>query len=296
MKLPGCTLVVPTRNRADEMRVTVGHLLRAGLADTPAIVVDDASDDPSATAAALSGLTDCALVRQPSRTGQAEARNEGLRRATSPFCLFLDDDAHIEDAAPLMDFLAGGPDPDVGLWRFETIRSYDGYRDGIPADTPAMPLHTFIGFGVLMNREAVLRVGGYRGFLRYRYEEDDLAARLFRAGLPIRYQPGVRFIHRHTATARSSAEYEFLSSRNVFLLHAMNWPWPGGLLRGLAGAAAVIVRRRRFPRATVRGLLDGMVTLARHRRERTPMSRRQAAAYRALQDRVLSLRNRGPVP
>ena len=45
---------------------------------------------------------------------------------------------------------------------------------------PATSLSTFIGFGVLMDREKVLAAGGYRPFFCYRHEEDDLAIRVFR--------------------------------------------------------------------------------------------------------------------
>jgi GT2 family glycosyltransferase len=285
--LPDCTIVVPTRNRADELATTVAHLVRVGLGATPVIVVDDASDDPAATRAAVRGLTNAVVHVQRRRTGQAEARNLGLAEARTSLCLFFDDDAHLEAAPPLLRFLAELPaDPRIALWRFETLRAYDGYRDGLPEGLPAMPLHTFIGFGALMRRDAVRSVGGYRGFLRYRHEEEDLALRLFRAGLRIHYRPGVRFIHRHTPVARDNAEYEFLSARNILLLYAMNWPWPLGLAMGVAKAGSVVLRRRKHPAATLGGLFDGLRTLMRRMAERTPLTYRQLAGYRALRHGV----------
>jgi GT2 family glycosyltransferase len=287
--LPDCTIIVPTRNRGEELAVTAAHLVRVGLAATPVIVVDDASDDPEATRAAVRGLPNAVVHVQRCRTGQAGARNLGLREARTSLCLFFDDDAHLEAAPPLVRFLTELPtDPGIAVWRFETIRSYDGYRDGLPEGLPVMPLHTFIGFGALMRRDAVLSVGGYRGFLRYRHEEEDLALRLFRAGLHIHYQPGIRFIHRHTPVARDNAEYEFLSARNILLLYAMNWPWPLGLAMGVAKAGSVILRRRKHPGATIGGLFDGLGTLARRIAERTPLTHRQLADYRALRDEVES--------
>ena len=60
----------------------------------------------------------------------------------------------------------------------------------------------------------------------------------------IQYQPGVRFIHRHTPLARSSREYNQLSARNIFLLYAMNWPLPLGPLYGFAKAVSLILKTR----------------------------------------------------
>ena len=164
MVLPDCTIIIPTRNRGTDLKTTLDRLCDEGLAETPVVIVDDASDDPSATHAAATGLTRVQFIDQARRTGQAGARNAGLEAVDTALCLFLDDDAHLETADPLLDFLSAPMDPDVAVWRFETVRECDGYRDGIPAAMPPTRLHTFIGFGVLMRRERVMNVGGYRGW------------------------------------------------------------------------------------------------------------------------------------
>lgn len=276
-----CTLIVPTRNRADELRVTAEHLIRCGFGAVPTIVIDDASDDPAATREAVSALTNCRVLFQHRRTGQAAARNLGLETATTPYCLLLDDDAHMEEGDSLRAVLRETLDPSVAIWRFEAIREVDGYRDGFSADAPAMDLHSFIGFGALMDRKAVLGVGGFRSFLRYRHEEEDLSMRLIRAGFRIRYRPGVRFIHRHTPVARDSAEYAFLSARNVLLLHTLNAPWPVGLFLGVAKGLSV-VRYAGHRVSKFRGVLCGIWQTIIRLGSRTPMSRAQWKAYCAL--------------
>lgn len=280
--LPNCTIVIPTRNRAKDLEKTVGNLHRQGLASTPCIVIDDASNDASATRRALAPLPNAELVCLPRRSGTAAARNRGLRGAATDYCFFLEDDTDLESAAPLRGFLDRLHRDDIAVWRFEMIRASDGHRAGIPADLPGTDMHTFLGSGVLMDRERMLEVGGYRDTYIYRHEEDDLAVRVFRAGYRMRYEPGIRVIHRHTAAARQGDEYAFLSARNVLLLYGLNWPQPGGLLLGFAKSLSVIVKGRGYPLARIRGCAAGLATLCRNWSSRTPLTRKQAARYRQL--------------
>lgn len=287
MDLADCTIIMPTRNRPSELAVTAARLVESGLSRVPVIVVDDASDDPAAVRASLAPLENCCLIPREVRTGQAGARNVGLRRAATRYCLFLDDDSHPDNPGALADFLASPAVGDAAVWRFELVRQYDGYRDGIPESLPLTRFHTFIGYGVLMDRRAALDVGGYRDYFCYRHEEDDLAVRLFRAGHTIMYRPGIRFIHRHTPAARNRAEYFRLSTRNVFLLHALNWPLPIGVPLGLAKAAAFFLRVREHRLAQIGGMLAGPAVFARRFATRTPLTFAQAAAYRQLRTEVL---------
>jgi len=280
--LTNCTIVIPTRNRAEDLAETAEHLHAQGLGDTPCVVVDDASDDPATTRRAVAQLANVDVACLPQRRGAAGARNEGLLRTETDYCFFLDDDSHLESPAPLEAFLSNLERDDVAVWRFETIRDADGYRDGIPADTPRTEMHTFLGFGILTDRKRIIEVGGYRDFFLYRHEEDDLAVRVFRAGCRIVYEPGIRVIHRHTAAERHGAEYAFLSARNVLLLYALNWPQPAGLLRGIAKSLSVIVKGRGHKAARIRGCAMGIVMLCRRWQSRTPLSRRQAARYREI--------------
>ena len=105
MILPDCTILIPTRNRAKELEETVRLLCERGLSDTPVIVVDDASDDPDATEAAVADLKNCRVIRQTKRTGQAGARNVGLRASATTYALLLDDDAHPDNPEALVVFL-----------------------------------------------------------------------------------------------------------------------------------------------------------------------------------------------
>jgi len=286
MILPDCTIVIPTRNRPDELEETARLLCERGLADTPIIVVDDASDEPNATQAAVVNLKNCRVVKQARRTGQAGARNAGLRTASTTYVLLLDDDAHPDNPEALGAFLQKPREEDTAVWRFETIRERDGYRDGIPEKFPASRVSGFIGFGALLHRERILDVGGFRDVLMYRGEENDLAIRLFRANLQIQYVPGIRFIHRHQAVRDKAFEREYarMTTRNIVLYYGLNYPLVCGISQGLARGLKDCAMASQFRYAKITGLAQGISVLAREWHQRTPLSWSQMRAYKTFRD------------
>jgi glycosyltransferase involved in cell wall biosynthesis len=86
------TVVVPTRNRRDLLRLTLTSVFRQRAVDLHVIVVDDASTDGSANAVAASGDNRLTVVRQAAVTGVSGARNAGWSRATTEWVAFCDDD------------------------------------------------------------------------------------------------------------------------------------------------------------------------------------------------------------
>ena len=89
---PTVTVVIPTRNRCDLLKETIASVFAQTYAHWELIVVDDASDD--ATASWLRSLTDgrVQIIRFDQRSERTHARNTGLHAAKGPYILFLDDD------------------------------------------------------------------------------------------------------------------------------------------------------------------------------------------------------------
>jgi glycosyltransferase involved in cell wall biosynthesis len=91
--MPDATVVIPTRNRWRLLstRALPSALAQEGVA-LEVVVVDDASND--ATASQLERLEDARVrtVRHDERGGLAEARNTGIAAARSDWVAFLDDD------------------------------------------------------------------------------------------------------------------------------------------------------------------------------------------------------------
>lgn len=293
MILPECTIIIPTRNRPDGLKETVRLLCEGGLSDTPIIVVDDASDDPDATEVAVADLKSCRMIRQAKRTGQAGARNTGLQEATTTYVLLLDDDCHIVAAEPLIRFLQSKKETETIIWRFPTIREYDGDRMGIPVDFPRSRFAVTVGNGALLDRKAILSIGGFRDILMYRGEENDLSIRIFRAGWHITFVPDIEFIHRHLPNDQRGAtfnqEYERLTVRNTVLFYGLNYPFPIGPVEAIMRAVKSIVMSPRYMyKSRASGLLDGVVTLITHWNARTPLSYTQLWSWQHLRSDVRS--------
>jgi glycosyltransferase involved in cell wall biosynthesis len=89
---PAVTVVIPTRNRWERLKRSLGGALRQSDVDLEVVVVDDASD--SKPPAALSPRADprVRLVRNPTQRGVAYSRNRGTEEAAAAWVAFLDDD------------------------------------------------------------------------------------------------------------------------------------------------------------------------------------------------------------
>lgn len=89
---PTVTVVIPTRNRCGLLKETIARVFAQTYTQWELIVVDDASEDGTATW--LSSLTDdrVQVIRFDQRSERTRARNTGLAIARGPYILFLDDD------------------------------------------------------------------------------------------------------------------------------------------------------------------------------------------------------------
>lgn len=85
-------VVIPTRDRCELLRATLGSALAQVGVDLEVVVVDEASDD--GTAEMLRGLRDdrVRVIRHDRPRGVAAARNVGRRATTAPWIALLDDD------------------------------------------------------------------------------------------------------------------------------------------------------------------------------------------------------------
>ncbi|MDE0802119.1 MAG: glycosyltransferase [Acidimicrobiales bacterium] len=88
---PAVSIVVPTRDRPASLRHCLVALDAQTAPSFEIVVVDDASTDAAAVAAAV-GEVGCARLVLGEGRGPAAARNAGARAATAPVICFTDDD------------------------------------------------------------------------------------------------------------------------------------------------------------------------------------------------------------
>jgi glycosyltransferase involved in cell wall biosynthesis len=86
------TVVIPTRNRPDLLRVTLVSVSRQRRVEVDVVVVDDASEEGSASLSTDMSSVPVRFVRQTVRSGPNAARNRGISEASAPWISFCDDD------------------------------------------------------------------------------------------------------------------------------------------------------------------------------------------------------------
>jgi GT2 family glycosyltransferase len=179
---PQVTVVVPTRDRPQELRRCLGAILESAAGTSYAIIV---VDDGSRVALTPADVTfdhpaTITLLRREG-IGPAGARNVGIDSSNGPTVLFTDDDTIPRsgwvDAAA--DFLASHPDH-VGVAGATNSPPFDPlYFHSVDASGPGQ----FLTCNIAYRRGALREIGGFYEEFPYPHAEDlDLGARISKHG------------------------------------------------------------------------------------------------------------------
>jgi GT2 family glycosyltransferase len=216
------TVVIATRDRAGELCRTLGRLA-ALPAQPPVIVVDNASSDgtPRVIRERHPGA---GLVELPRNIGAA-ARNEGARRAATPYVAFSDDDSWwapgaLPRAVAALDGCGG-----LGLVAARTLVGPAQAEDPVNAQLRASPLPRddlpgprvlgFLACAAVVRRAAFLAVGGFSELLMVGGEETLLALDLAAAGWAAAYLDEVVAVHWPSARRDSAARARMMARNEV---------------------------------------------------------------------------------
>jgi histidinol-phosphate phosphatase family protein len=275
----GFDVVVPTAGRPSLARLLEALHAATGPAPGRVVIVDDRHDRSSPLAVGPR-VPDAVEVVSAEGRGPAAARNAGWRRTSADWVAFLDDDvvpaADWLDA--LADDLAGLPARVAGSQgRVEvplpaTRRPTDWERN-----TAGLEGARWATADMAFRRAALQAVGGFDERFPRAYREDaDLGLRLVRSGYAIergarRVSHPVRPPGRLVSVRLQAGNADDALMRR---LHGPDWRQaagaPRGALRrhlattgaGLAGLAALSLRRRRAARVAIGAWLAGTGRLA----------------------------------
>lgn len=185
------SLIMPTRNRADILRLALPRMLDQTLPATEyeIIVVDDASDDDTGAAIAESAAPNLRHARNDHRMAAGMTRNRAVGMAQGRYLIFVDDDAlvrpdyveqHLATHEGGVDTLVAGPIIDVN----------EPPADRSPAVGRWLGRHTnpFPTGNASVARETFLRAGGFdEDFTAYGWEDTEMYRRLRMLKLGRRY-------------------------------------------------------------------------------------------------------------
>jgi GT2 family glycosyltransferase len=220
-RMPALTIAVASHQRRVALLRLLDALARAieeeqAAGDVEVVVVLDGSDDGSREALGVLSHPAPLHVRWQPNAGLAAARNAGWRAAGAPAVWFLDDDlvptrealrAHLAFHEGRHGEVLSGPcvHP-ADLPTVVGSREFYEERYRRLADAGAITDREDFGAANASLPVAVLTaVGGFEErFRRYGIEDYELAHRLLRAGVPLRFDPAAVVWHeqRHTVVDR----------------------------------------------------------------------------------------------
>lgn len=214
MNAPSLSVVIPTYNRLDRLRVVLPTLLDQSLAADAyeILIADSCSTDGTAQYVQEVRYSASDRVRYVpgSYSGRAAARNAGIAQARAPVVLFTD--ADILASRMLLERHADAhahARRRVAVVGCELqVRSLDDYRKQRDDPAARRPLHPpsrrtlswlyFLTGNASVRREDLLAVGCFdEQFTGYGHEDLELGYRLARSGVEILYDPEAVNYHWH---------------------------------------------------------------------------------------------------
>jgi GT2 family glycosyltransferase len=222
---------ITTRDRWEDLAVTLSELAIKGYENVETIVIDDGSKQPVPTTLRVA-FPKVRFERADQSLGLVVQRNRLARMLSATYYLSLDDDSFpvagdIADAAVWLE-----DHPGVAALAFHILKR----TDAIPScQTPKepFPVQYFIGCGHLLRRKKFLELGGYLDQLHYFSEEVEFCLNALLRGFTIYAYPEVVIRHNRTPVARNSAKASRYYIRNQTLVGLLYFPFPFSVLRAV---------------------------------------------------------------
>jgi len=265
MTAPAISIVIPNYNRSDQLRQTLIKLSELNELSKEIIVVDNHSED-GADVMVGREFPWVKLIRLDSNVAAA-ARNSGLERAKGPITLMLDNDSYPAEGTLKKILKAFQADRYLGVLACRIKLGSDRHE---PGGLPGV----FVGCGAAMRTDLVRKLGGYPKDFGYYVEEYDLACRVWQSGFRIRWCYDAVVHHAKSPVQRNMGRIlYFLTRNNLRLWHCYCPPEKRrSMLRETASRYALIARVEHAVRGYLRGLTDGVYTIARNYRRRKELT------------------------
>lgn len=277
------SVAISTYNRKEALLSCLQSCIVQSVPSLEIIVLDDGSTDGTAEAVAMR-YPQVRLLTSSRRAGYIARRNEGIRDATGDIVFIIDDDAVYSDIATVMiGAVAMSARPDagaIGLSYTEPcgscLPSGQSLRDGDP-------IRAFRGCAHAVRKSAFLEVGGYREYFVHQGEERDLCIRLLDKGYST-VKVDTPPVHHNCSPVRDKSRMDYYGVRNTILFDFLNLPLGVVAGRLLLDSLSLLKHRLGFSNAHRRlfYLFSGYAACVAYRKERTPVSMKTYARYRAL--------------
>ncbi len=273
---------IATKNRWEDLAVTLDQLKNQGLEGCQTVVFDDGSDDP-VTPAFKKKYPWVTWERSSTSLGSTSSRNAIARILSTPLILQLDNDSFPISGNLLQAARDLIIEEKVAILSFEITISEKLLKKISETFYHHTAVRDFVGCGALIKRKIFLENGGYDERMGFYGEEQELCLRLIKKGYIILYYPSLVIKHCISTKERNLSYRTRLNTRNEILISIWHFPWPEPLLRPLrvlfAGFRNPIWRK--YPMSLFMGFIDSIQSFGS--KKRTPrLSWKEYMDWRAL--------------
>jgi GT2 family glycosyltransferase len=235
---------ITTRNRWDDLNLTLTRLHEAGYSALETVVIDDGSNPPRPADFDLR-FPWVRFIRSDRPEGHLAQRNRLFRLLTTPLFLQLDDDSFpvAGDLATACDWLDAHPK--VFALTFRIIFRDDQVPPGF-ATQPPFPVRDFIGCAALIKRAEFLALGGYEEKLGFYMEEVEFSMRALQHDYSVKAYPALVIRHNLSSSERNFRERARWMILNEIQVALMLFPFPYSYRRLLTCVPGFFVKRPEY--------------------------------------------------
>lgn len=221
------TINILSFNRKEELRNTIKKVMTQSYKNIEIIVVDNASTDGTPDMV-MAEYPIVKLIQSKSNLG-ISGWNEGFKAAAGNFVLVLDDDSYPSEHAIRngVDYLIKNKKTGVIAYNIYNTRIEKSETEEFNSSP-----YLFVGCGALIRREVLQKVGLFNDLIFIYLHELDYSARVYDAGLKIKYLSGCTVIHNQSLVGRDNSQnpfrsgfrfYNYFISYYIFLIQRFDY-------------------------------------------------------------------------
>jgi GT2 family glycosyltransferase len=281
------TRITPERNRLNELERAIDSSIAQDYQPVEIIVLDDCSDINLNFLGEKSELIK--IYRSKNNIGAAKIRNKGFFISKGKYVISLDDDAYFSDNNIVSSVVTQFEKlANVAIICMPIIKDKSHNlslsenktkRDGVFFKQ----VSSFCAAGAALRRDAILTMGGYRGFFIIQGEEEDLSVRLMDKGWKIISANFPPIIHEESPKRNWNVQHIY-GPRNAILFIILNVPFPYLIIRLLFNTLGLLwhgLARKRL-RLKLTGIIKGYSDSPTFWQQRQPVAPRTWRQYRRL--------------
>jgi GT2 family glycosyltransferase len=232
------SVIIPTWNRKDDLRIALASVFKQGGVKYEVIVVDNASSDGTLQMV-QNKFQEVILIENERNLGTSLAKNQGFIHSKGDYCHFLDSDAELIDKLSLktmVDLLAANPDigciggevypnPNGTVEHKKKIITFNGETLTLSIEQSNYEMLN-VGYlatcNMMIPRELMERCGGFDNFITYAGEDKELGYKVNLYGYRNVVDSRCLAYHRFSKEGRASNFYLFHRNRIRFVVK--NYP------------------------------------------------------------------------